>query len=54
MITNPVFNAESNGAIGGLIFLAATDLMAVTSAASFFAKFKMEDEVESYMFLLYS
>ena len=46
MITNPVFNAESNGAIGGLIFLAATDLMAVTLAASFFAKFKMGDEVE--------
>ena len=39
MVSRPVFNAESNGAIGGSIFVASKDVLAVTQAASIFADF---------------
>ena len=40
MVSRPVFNAESNGAIGGFILLAPTDVSAVVTAAAFYADFR--------------
>jgi len=40
IVSRPVFNAESNGAIGGSIFVASTDVSAVTTAAAFYADFR--------------
>jgi hypothetical protein len=39
-VSRPFFNTESNGAIGGSIFLASTDVSAVETAAAFYADFR--------------
>mgnify|MGYP001218476316 CR=1 FL=1 len=40
ILSRPVFSAESNGAIGGSIFVATTDVSAVAAAAAFYADFR--------------
>ena len=40
MVSRPVFNAESNGAIGSSVFPVLTYVSTVVTAASFFADFR--------------
>ena len=39
-MSRPGFYAESNGTIGGSIFVASTDVSAVATAAAFYADFR--------------